>query len=228
MRRVHALALALAVVALSGVALGAGGAEGEHGGHAAPGEINWMHGFLGEKAGVEPSVLWRKPGTQPPLGALLLNTAILFYLLGRFGRKPVVDALKKRKATIMQGMDDAARMKGEAEDRLAEYEDKLAHIDDDIERVKREMQAAGEAERIRVLAEAKDKRARMERDARVLIEQELKVARDDLMRETIASAMQGAREVLEKQVSGADQERLAQEYVAGLDRALVNARGGRA
>ncbi|MCA9596936.1 MAG: ATP synthase F0 subunit B [Myxococcales bacterium] len=206
---------------------GASGEQGaEHGGHV-PGEINWFTGLIGESESSEPGLLWRKPGTPPPLGALLINTAILFYLLGRFGARPVADALKKRKSTIMQGMDDAQRMKREAADRLADYEDKLAHVDDEIERVKREMREAGEAERARILAEAEDKRARMERDAHLLIEHELKAVREQLLAETVHTAMDSARKSLEKQVSATDQQRLSEEYVKGLEQA-VNARGGRA
>ena len=68
-------------------------------------------------------------------------------------------------------MEEAARMKSDAEKSLAEYEQKLASIDQEIERVRREMRAAGESERVRILADARARRERMERDARLLVEQ---------------------------------------------------------
>ena len=77
------------------------------------------------------------------------------------------------------------------------------------------------------MAEAEDKRARMERDAHLLIEHELKAVREQLLAETVHTAMDSARKSLEKQVSATDQQRLSEEYVKGLEQA-VNARGGRA
>jgi F-type H+-transporting ATPase subunit b len=194
-----------------------------HGGHG-PGEINWFHGFLGEREGAEPSLLWRPKGMPPPFGAMLLNTAILFYVLGRFGAPKVANALARRKATIMHGMDEAAKMKEDAASRLADYEAKLARIDEDIERVKKDMREAGEAERVRMLAEAKERRARMERDARLLIELELKAAREELVRETVDSAVRSAEERLTKQVTVADQQRIAEHYLKSVGTAF----GGKA
>jgi F-type H+-transporting ATPase subunit b len=208
------------------------GAEAVHGDvdhhvpHAA--DINWMDGFIGEKEGVEPGLLWRRPGTPPPLGATLLNTAILVYLIVRFARRPLVEALKKRKRNIMTGMEEAGKMKDDAADRLQGYEDKLERMDEEIERVKSEMRATGEAERKRILADAKEKRERLEREARLLIEQELKVAREDLLRETVRAAVRSAEERLSKQLGPADQQRLADEYLTAVDEKNVNSPGGHA
>jgi F-type H+-transporting ATPase subunit b len=206
--------------------------EGAHGdahgeGHHIPSfdEINWFHGFLGESAEQPPSLLYRKPGTPVPFGALLLNAAILYYLLFRFAKKPVADALENRKTSVMRGMDEAARMKRDAEKRLAEYEAKLERIDEEVERVRREMREAGELERTRILAEARARRERMERDARLLIDQELKAARELLIAETVDAAIGSAKTALTSQVTLGDQQRLSDEYLAGLKQAAVSIRG---
>jgi F-type H+-transporting ATPase subunit b len=210
------LALAVCLVAVSALAGGGGSAEGgEHGAHGV-GEINWFHGMVAERDGVEPDLLWRKKGTPPPVLAMVFNTAILFYLIGRYGAPKMGAALKKRKLGIMQGIDEAQKMKSDAERRLEDYEDKLQSIGDEIERVKREMREAGEAERARILAEAKEKRGRLERDAHLLIEQELKAARELLLRETVRSAIGSAQELLSRQTSVNDQHRLADEYIKNL------------
>lgn len=218
--------LALALIASTGAAFASESASEGHG-HAEQGhhEFNWYYGFIGVREGVEPNLLFRAPGTPPPFGASLVNTALLFFLLFRYGARPVQDALKKRKTAIMQGMDDAARMKREAEERLTDLEDKLDHIDDEVDRVRTEMQAAGKAERERVLADAGERRQRMERDAQLLVGQERKVAQDALLRETVDSAVSSAREAIEKALTPAEHRRLAEEYLAGLEQAL--AAGGR-
>jgi F-type H+-transporting ATPase subunit b len=190
-------------------------AESEHGAHGA-GEINWFYGFFGEKEGAEPSLLWRPKGMPPPFGAMLINTAILFYLLGRYAGPKIGQALSRRKATIMHGMDEAAKMKEEAQRRLSDYEQKLASVDEEVERVRKDMRETGELERARILSEAAERRARMERDAKLLIELELKAAREELLRQTVTTAVRSAEDRLTKQVTVADQQRIAEHYLKSI------------
>lgn len=186
--------------------------EGEH----EAGEINWSYGFLGEKEGVQPDLLYRPKGMPPPFLANVLNAVMLFGMLVVFGRKPVAEALKHRKQRIVAGMDEAARMKAEAQVRLTEYEDKLKRLDTEVERIRTEMREAAEAERRRILAEAKERRDRMERDAHLLVEQELKAARDALVRETVNGALASAEEILASRMTDADHDRLTGEYLEGI------------
>ena len=205
---------------------GAHGA-GEHGGHHVPhlSDINWFYGMIGTKEGVEPSVAFRPPEMPAPFGALLLNAAILYFILFKLLGKPILDGLRTRKETILRGMDDAARMKRDAETRLEDYEEKLDHIDDEIVRVRNEMREAGQLERERILKDAKERRARMERDAKILIEQELKAAREELMREAVRAAVSSAQSTLQAKISSSDQQRLADEYIGGLRSAAPGLRG---
>jgi F-type H+-transporting ATPase subunit b len=179
-------------------------------------DVNWYYGFLGEKEGVEPDLLWRPKGMPVPFGALALNAAILYFLLFKYGRKPIGDSLRQRKLGIMKGIEDAAKMKAQAEARLAEYQKKLDEVDQEVARIRREMKAAGEAESARILSEAKERRSRMERDARTLIEQELKVARENLLRDTVRAAVKSAEATLTAKIGDADQQRLADEYLASI------------
>jgi F-type H+-transporting ATPase subunit b len=188
-------------------------------------DYNWFYGFLGEKEGAEPSFLFRPKGMPVPFGAMLLNSAILYYLLIRFAKKPIADALKSRKISILRGMEEAGKMKSDAEARLAEYEEKLATIDQEIERVREEMRSAGQTERKRILAEAKEKRGRMERDAQTLISQELKAARETLLAETARGAIASAETALRAKLGAADQSRIAEEYLSGLKNAASTLRG---
>jgi F-type H+-transporting ATPase subunit b len=151
-----------------------------------------------------------------PFGALALNAAILYFLLFKFGRKPISDALKARKLGIMKGMEDAAKMKAEAEASLAKYQKKLDEIDSEVARIKREAKEQGEAESARILGEAKERRARMERDARLLVEQELKAARENLTRDTVRAAVKSAEAMLTAKVGDADQQRLGDEFLASI------------
>jgi len=201
--------------------------HGEHAEHAVPtlDDINWFYGWFGEREGVAPSFAFRPKGMPSPFGVWLLDAAVLYAFLFRVAKKPLRNALKNRKATILRGMDEAARMKRDAERRLVQYEEKLSRIEEEVERVRREMRESAEAERVRILADARARRERMEQDAQLLVQQELAAARDSLRGEMVAAAMSSAAQAVKGRLKADDQQRLADEYLAGLGTAGSQLRG---
>ncbi|MGE0326513.1 MAG: hypothetical protein AB7K71_30195 [Polyangiaceae bacterium] len=232
MKRFFAI-LQLALLLLAPAAAFAAEGGHEQGGHGAAhgGEhhgINWFYGNVYESDEIDhPTLIARPKGMAPPVSALVLNSILLYFILFKLLGPSIKEGLKKRKQDIMKGMDDAAKMKQQAAASLKQYEDKLKHLDEEIDRVRREMREAAHAEREQILREAKERRDRMEREAKLLIEQEIKAAREDLMRETVRAAVSTAGELLTKQLSSSDQQRIADEYLTSLEQA-VNAKGGQA
>ena len=201
---------------------------GSHGGHHGPGKVNWIYGFIGTDDGAEPSLLYRKSDMPPPFLANLINFAIFAAVVYRFGRKPLQDALKDRKQTIMKEIDAATKMRDEAAKRLAEYEDKLQHIDDEIERIREDFRAQGVREKERILAEAQERKERMLRDAQFMIDQEVRQMRIVLMREAIDVALDAAERLLQSRATAADHDRIAEDYVKRLASGLTITKGGSA
>jgi F-type H+-transporting ATPase subunit b len=202
-------------------------AHAEHAEEHAPtfDDINWIYGWLGERDGVEPGILFRPKGMPAPFGVFILDALLLYGFLISKAKKPLREALKNRKASILRGMDEAARMKRDAEKRLGEYEQKLARIEDEVERVRREMRAGAEGERVRILEDARARRARMEKDAELLVGQELTAAREELKRELVTAAFVSAASAVKERLKADDQQRLADEYLAGLTKAGGALRG---
>jgi len=192
----------------------------EHGSSEHSGEhhqaFNWAYGLLGEKAGVEPSLLWRSPGMPVPFAAQLFNTLLLVGLLVRFAKAPVAKGLAERRQRISRGIDEATAMRAEATEQLRVYRAKLDNLDAEIERVRREMRESAEAERKRVLEEAGVRRQRLEQEARLLVDRELATVREELTRATAAAALESARELLKRSVSTDDHRRLCDEYLQNL------------
>lgn len=195
--------------------------HGEGGHHAAPGHINWIYGFIGTKDEGEPDLLYRTKDMPAPFGAMILNTGLVFFLLYHFGRKPLAAALTKRKVDLLRGIEEASGMREEAAAQLSTYEVKLGHIQEEIERVRRESQAHGASERERILREAREKRERIEQEARTMVALELKAHSEALKTETIQLAMAKARELLSSQLAATDQQRMVDEYLVSLDSAQV-------
>lgn len=204
-----------------------GAAGHEHDEHAPTfDDVNWYYGFLGEKDDIEePDLLWRKKGMPVPFGALALNTLILYFLLYRVLGRTIADGLRKRKEGILRGMEEAAKMKKEAEAQLESYEQKLASVDQEVLRIQTQMRKSAEAEHARILQEAKERRERMERDAHLLVQQELKAVRESLLETTLASALKSAEQTLRQRLGEADQQRLAEEFIADIRRTGAQLRG---
>jgi len=189
-------------------------------------DVNWYFGLLGEKEGLEaPDLLWRPKGMPVPFAALAFDTLLLYYVLYRVFGSGVVNGLRKRKQDMLRGMEEAAKMKREAEQQLQAYEEKFGQVDQEAERIRQQMRKNAEQEHARILQEAKERRERMERDAHLLVQQELKAVREQLLETTIESALKAAEETLRARLTEADQQRFGDEYIAGIHRAGAQLRG---
>jgi F-type H+-transporting ATPase subunit b len=198
------------------------GAEGAHGGHTPSWrDINWFYGWVAESDDDDPSLFWRPKGMPPPLGALILNTAIVFYLIGRYGKKPLQGALVKRKLNLLRGIEEASQMRDQAQTRLDEYEQKLSHMDQELERLRQELRTSALAERQRALSEARVRGERLVREAQVTVEHELKAARDQLVAESVRQGISQARQLMVGQISPVDQLRLLDEYLGSVAQARI-------
>jgi len=187
--------------------------EGAHEGESAeaPGAINWFD-FSNKE--------------QPPYAALLINFGLLAYGYYRFGKKPVADALQKNRDSIAKEIEEAQRMKHEAEGRAKQYQSKLQHLETELAETKLALEQAGKVEHDRIVKEAEEKAARMQKDAAFMIEQEAKQLRLDLQKEAVLAALTAAEDLLKKRVTGADQERIAEEFLTSLERRATFSAGG--
>jgi F-type H+-transporting ATPase subunit b len=90
--------------------------------------------------------------------------------------------------------------------------------------IRADMVKAGEAERDRIVAQAEEKAARMRKDAGFLIEQQIKQLRKDLAREAASAAVLAAQDLLQKDTTDSDQDRLAEAYLERLDEVIEEGR----
>ena len=79
-----------------------------------------------------------------------------------------------------------------------------------------ELKKAAEAERDRIVQDAETKAALLRKDTKFQIEQRMKQLREDLTRETVLAAVRAAEKVLADKTTAADQQRLADAYLAEL------------
>jgi F-type H+-transporting ATPase subunit b len=188
-----------------------GNPAGEHGAAPAgehkaeheegPGPINWQD--FGNK-------------DQPPYAAAIINFALLAFIYFYFGRKPIAAALKTRRDGVAKQIEEAQKMKREAEERSKQYTEKLGDLTTELAKTKAALAEAGAGEKQRIVREAEEKAVRMEKEAVFLLEQEAKQMQADLQREAVAAALHRAEELLASKITTADQERMAEEFLATL------------
>ncbi|MEP7122342.1 MAG: ATP synthase F0 subunit B [Byssovorax sp.] len=169
-----------------------------------------------------------KDNMAPPYLATVINFAILAFILYRFGRKPLAEALLKRKTTIMADIETATKLKDDAERRLTEYEEKFERMDEKLAELRRELAAQSEKEKAHILAEAEERRVRMRRDAEFRIDQEAKTARAELLQQAVIGAAAAAEELLVKKVGPSDLDRMAEDYLKAVGPAIQGPRVGAA
>jgi len=205
-----------------------------------PPNVNYWHGLLmvdnvrSQQPGFLNQLLFRYENPKrpcdpknepPPYLASLLNFAVLAFVLFHYGKKPLADSLLARKKAITAEIDTATRLKDDAEARLADFEEKIENIALKLDEVRGEYAAQAELEKKHVIAEAEERRIRMRRDAEFRVEQERKAARDVLLAEAVLGATQAAEALIQRQMSGSDQDRMANAYLASVAKSLSDANG---
>lgn len=145
--------------------------------------------------------------------ASLIAFAVLVFIMLKWVRPGIRAGLTTRRQEIETAVEEARKVKAEAEAKRQEFEERLARLDDEIETVKSEMRAAAEAERDRIVHEAEEKAALLRKDTQFQIDQRVKQMRSDLRAESVQLAIAAAEEILSQKTTGADQQRLANGYL---------------
>lgn len=148
-----------------------------------------------------------------------LNLALLLGVLVYFGRKPIQNFFFERRMGIQEGLDSSARLLDEAETRLTEWQTRLAELDGEIEEIRSTTHRLAEAERERILADARASAERVRRDSAAAVEQEVRRARTVLRGEASDLAVELAERLLRETVNDADRDRLVDEFVERVGRA---------
>jgi F-type H+-transporting ATPase subunit b len=169
-----------------------------------------------------PAQAWAAGGGAhhvPSIGDIwfpLSNFAIYAFILYKFALPPVRDFLKSRREEVMSTIAQSAAKKQAAENLVSEYKAKVAGLDKEIATMRAALNEEGEREKVRLVSEAETLATKLREDAVFLAEQEVKIARQQLRQEMANQAEAAARALVERNLTAADQNRLAQEFVQNI------------
>ena len=148
----------------------------------------------------------------------MINFAVLFFLLYKFIKRPLVNAVRDRHQVLRSTWEEAKRAKELWEAKYKEYEDRLKRLDEEMERVRQEVLAEAERERERIIKEAEAAAERIRQQAKVAIEQELKMAERRLIEEVADMTVRLAEGMIKEKITPADHERMVDEYMEKIGR----------
>ena len=166
-----------------------------------------------------PSVLWlaRKTGMSSDAAywvAVVLNFAIVFFLIALVMRKSLPGFFKGRTSAIQKGIEEARKMSEEARRRLTEVESRLSRLDTEIAAMRSEAEENGRAEERRIQESGEEERKRIVSSA----QQEIDMAASAARRELKSYAASLAVDLAEKKIR-VDQnkdEALVREFTSQL------------
>ena len=143
----------------------------------------------------------------------LLNFTVAFGLLGFFIAKPLRKGMAGRRQEIENALAQAQAAREEAEAKFREYDAKLSRAAEEIEGIYLGIRQEGELEREKILANARAAAEKITSEAERTAAMEVEKARTHLRQEAAELAIRMANDILRKTVSGADHERLVNEYL---------------
>ncbi|MFZ3071763.1 MAG: ATP synthase F0 subunit B [Thermodesulfobacteriota bacterium] len=124
--------------------------------------------------------------------------------------------LDTRAVDIRKAIEDADRVKAEAEARLAEYKEKLALLENKVSEIKDNIRIEAEIERERIFKEAGESVRKLKEQVKISAEQEVKKAKLEIRGEVAEIAVEMAREILKRELKPDDQERILKGYTERL------------
>ena len=146
----------------------------------------------------------------------LLNLVLFIAVLLYFVARPLSAAFRKRQVEIEERRQQAEKHRA-AVDRLAsDIRARTAKIEKDIEEVRSQGRADGEEARKALAARADEEAERIRKDATEEIERRIAAARVELRQAAADLTAGAATEILSREITPADRERLLADSVSRL------------
>jgi F-type H+-transporting ATPase subunit b len=142
-----------------------------------------------------------------------VNFSILVGVLVYFLRKPVSAYLGERAQLLRNSIDEAARARASAAEKLLSIDIRMSKLSEEIAEMNRKMEAEADEEKQRLREAAQAEIERLRTQVQFAADQEVKKARNDLRREAAELSAHAAEEIVSKTITPEDQERIVRENI---------------
>lgn len=148
---------------------------------------------------------------------------IVLGVLSKFAWGPIMGAIEARENGIRGSIDEATRMRTEAQALLEEHRKQVAEARREAQDIVTASRDAGERVRQDIEAKAREESDRMLERARKEIERERDQAIESLRKESVELALGAASRLLQQKLDGDADRKLVEGYLGGLDRKAAEA-----
>lgn len=146
----------------------------------------------------------------------LINLAIFAAIIYKFAGSGITGFFKNRRETLVHDLEEARKLREEADARLEEFTTRLDALEDERKRLLEEYHEQGEREKKRIIADAKRQVEKMRADAEVTIDQEVKKAIANLERQVVDLAVGMTEKMALEKLDAGKQKSLVDSYVSEL------------
>jgi F-type H+-transporting ATPase subunit b len=147
----------------------------------------------------------------------LANLILFLGLLVYFVARPLAQAFRKRQEEVRQRLQNAEQLRREAVRLETDIRERLSKLDLELEEIRARGIAEGEAERAALLEKAEREGERVLREATEEIDRRLNLARDNLKKTAADLVASSAREIVARQITDEDRQRLLEESLKRLE-----------
>ena len=147
----------------------------------------------------------------------IISFLITLFVLKRFAFGPIQKMIDERRERISQAIEEADKARDEARKLLEEHRALVAGARSDAEQILVEARRVADSQRERVREEVEADRQRRLEDTRRQIEAETQRALQQIRSEVAELTLIAAEKVTGKTLDQADQRRLIEEAISGLD-----------
>ena len=190
----------------------------EYGGKFGDGEMRDKNGNVVME--VDEATGKLKPAEEEPMSApflfMLLNFGLLLVILGKYGGPVARNIAQERHDTIKSALDEAARLRDQAQQKLTEYETRIKDVDSEVKKIVNDIRAGAEEDKKRILENAERQAKQMKHDAELRIAAEIETARAKLSREVAVAASAATEKLLKEKVTPDDQKKLVGSFISGM------------
>lgn len=153
---------------------------------------------------------------SPPFVFMLLNFGILLLILGKFGGPAARKLAQQRHDQIKTALDEAAKLREQAQNKLTEYETRIKDVDAEVKKLVDGIRADAEADKARILETAQKQATQMKKDAELRIAAEIEFARASLRREVAVAASGATEKLLRDKITSDDETKLVSTFISNV------------
>jgi F-type H+-transporting ATPase subunit b len=147
-------------------------------------------------------------------GVSIFNLVVFLGIIVYFGGGKIQDHFQNRRESLVENLDAAKRLREEAEQKLAEYQGRLDSLEDERKELLDQYHEQGEAEKARLVEEAKASVEKMRRDAELIIQAETRRAIATLEKQAVDLAIGMASDKLKDAIDDGIDGQLVDRYVS--------------